>query len=333
LATGVLLTRRRSRFELKDRVALVVGGSRGLGLAIARNLGGLGAHVVVAARDEAELDAAARDLRARSIAVTTMACDISARGAGRRLVNDVVSQHGRIDVLVNNAGTIQVGPLDHMQSIDFERAMAVHFWGPLDTMLAAIPVMRGQGGGRIVNVSSIGGRIGVPHLVPYCASKFALTGLSMAMATELRKDRVLLTTVSPGLMRTGSPFNAWFKGRHRDEFAWFAVSDSMPLLTVDADRAARKIVAGLRRGASDVVIGWPARLAIVAQAVAPEALAYGLHLANRLLPPPTGVSGDRSHSGWQSLSRWAPSPLTRLTESAAIENNEVPDASRVVAQR
>jgi len=332
-AAAVLLARRRGRFNLTNCVAVVGGGSRGLGLAIARNLGGLGAHVVVSARDETELDAAARDLRSRNIGVTTIVCDLSERGAGRRLVDDVVKQHGRIDVLVNNAGTIQVGPLDHMQPLDFERAMAVHFWGPLDAMLAAIPVMRRQGGGRIVNVSSIGGRIGVPHLVPYCASKFALTGLSMAMGAELRKDGVRVTTVSPGLMRTGSPFNAWFKGRHRDEFTWFAVSDSIPLLTVDADRAARKIVGGLRRGASEVVIGWPARLAIVAQALAPEALAYGLHLTNCLLPAATGPSGDREHSGWQSLSRWAPSPLTRLTESAAIENNEVPVGSRAGAPR
>jgi hypothetical protein len=92
-------------------------------------------------------------------------------------------------------------------------------------------------------------------------------------------------------------------------------------------------VAGLRRGAADVVIGWPARLAIVVQAVVPEVLAYGLHLVNRLLPAATGTSGDRSHSGWQSLSRWAPSPLTRLTESAAIRNNEVPSGSALGAQR
>ena len=91
-------------------------------------------------------------------------------------------------MLINNAGVIQVGPIDHMHLADFEEAMAVHFWGPLYTMLAAIRVMRPRGGGRIVNVASIGGKIGVPHLVPYSASKFALTGLSDGLRAVLEKQ-------------------------------------------------------------------------------------------------------------------------------------------------
>ena len=88
-------------------------------------------------------------------------------------------------MLVNNAGIIQVGPLEHMTIDDFEEAMATHFWGPLFTILAALPHMRGRGGRRIVNISSIGGKIAVPHLLPYTASKFALTGLSEGLRAEL----------------------------------------------------------------------------------------------------------------------------------------------------
>ena len=84
--------------------------------------------------------------------------------------------------------------------------------------------MRRQRDGRIVNVSSIGGKIGVPHLVPYCASKFALTGLSDSIRGELARHGIYVTTVCPRMMRTGSPFNAWFKGHYREEFTWFAVS-------------------------------------------------------------------------------------------------------------
>ena len=324
-AAALLFARGRQPFVLKNRVALITGGSRGLGLAIARHLGRLGAHVALAARDRAELDAARSDLQSRGIGVTAIVCDLSSRGAGQRLVEEVVGEHGRLDVLVNNAGIIEVGPFDHMQQRDFEMAMDVHFWAPLETMRAAIPVMRRQGGGHIANVSSIGGRIGVPHLVPYCASKFALTGLSTALRAELRQDNIFVTTVSPGLMRTGSPFNAWFKGRHREEFLWFTVSDSVPILTVDAARAASKVVAGLRRGIPEVIIGWPAKLAILAHAVAPNTLAYGMDIANGwVLPAATGDDGDRARSGWQSFSAWAPSVITRLTESAAVENNEVP---------
>jgi NAD(P)-dependent dehydrogenase (short-subunit alcohol dehydrogenase family) len=259
------------------------------------------------------------------VEVSTVACDLMNRQAVEELVDQAVKRYGTIDVLINNAGVIQVGPLDHMATGDFEEAMAVHFWAPLYAMLAAIPHMRRHGGGRIVNISSIGGRVGVPHLAPYCASKFALTGVSDALRAELAKDHICVTTVLPGLMRTGSPFNAWFKGRHRDEFTWFAVSSSIPGMTIDAARAAGQIVDACRHGDAELVITWPARLAIIANAIAPEAVAFGMNVANRLLPGPTDEpSGDVRRSGWQSDSNWAPSVLTRLSDRAAARNNELP---------
>jgi NAD(P)-dependent dehydrogenase (short-subunit alcohol dehydrogenase family) len=314
--------RHASRLNLQGRTALVTGGSRGLGLAIARELGRLGAHVVLAARDAVELDAAREDLEARGVSVSVLTCDLADRGEGRRIVDQVIADRGRIDILINNAGVIKVGPLEHMQTADFEEAMEIHFWSPLQTMMSALPAMRAQGGGRIVNISSIGGKIGVPHLVPYCASKFALTGLSSAMRAELAKDNIMLTTVAPGLMRTGSLFNAWFKGQHRDEFTWFAVSGSMPLVTVDAARAARQIVNACRCGDAELVVGWPAKLAVAVNGLAPSAVTAAMTLANGQLPGAAGTEGDQAHSGWQSLSPWAPSKLTRLSERAAIEFNE-----------
>src|SRR4051812_29962179 len=319
--------RQASRMDLRGRTALITGGSRGLGLAIARELGRLGAHVTLAARDAAELDAAREDLESRGIGVSVLVCDLAERGEGRRIVEQVIADRGRIDVLVNNAGVIQVGPLEHMHTADFEEAMDVHFWAPLQTMLAAVPAMKTQGGGRIVNISSIGGKVGVAHLVPYCASKFALTGLSSSMRAELAKDNIMVTTVCPGLMRTGSPFHAWFKGNHREEFAWFTVSDSLPLLTIDAARAARQIVNSARCGDAELTVTWPAKLAVMANGVMPSAVALGMRLTNALLPRPGGEAGDQAHSGWQSLSPWAPSRLTRLTERAAVRNNQLSGAS------
>ena len=155
-----------------------------------------------------------------------------------------------------------MGPLEHVTRADYEEAMAVHFWGPLHTIEAAVPHMRKQGGGRIANISSFGGKIGVPHMVPYCASKFALAGLSSALTPELARDNIAVTTVCPGLMRTGSPFNASFKGQHREEFAWFAVADSLPLLSTSGRRAAAQIVEAIRHGDAELVITWAAKLAV-----------------------------------------------------------------------
>src|SRR5438034_8183243 len=329
LAVGAALVARGLRssraIHFHNRSVVITGGSRGLGLLIARELGREGARLTLVARDEAELERARQDLEARGIEASIMTCDVGDRIQAERLIDEVVKKRGTVDVLINNAGIIQVGPLEHMKLRDFQDAMAIHFWGPLHAILAAVPIMRRNGGGRIINVSSIGGKIGVPHLAPYCASKFALAGLSDSVRGELAKDNILVTTVCPGLMRTGSPFNAWFKGRHRDEFTWFAISDSIPIATIDGARAAAPIVNACRHGDAELVISWPAKLAVIANAVLPEAVALAMNVANRaLLPQPTDQSGDRARSGWQSLSRWAPSTLTRLTEKAAAENNELP---------
>jgi NAD(P)-dependent dehydrogenase (short-subunit alcohol dehydrogenase family) len=309
--------------NFRGRSVLITGGSRGLGLVVARQLAAEGARLILAARDAAELGRAQEELSRAGAEVSVIVCDVGIRAEAQQLVGHVVDRMGSLDVLINNAGIIQVGPLDHMEVSDFEEAMAVHFWGPLYTMLAAIPAMRRQGGGRIVNVSSIGGKIGVPHLAPYCASKFALTGLSDSVRAELAKDRIYVTTVCPGMMRTGSPFNAWFKGKHRDEFTWFMISDSIPLASIDGRRAAAQLIDACRHGDAELVITLPAKLAVVANSVAPETVAFMMALANRLLPGPSEQKGNSAHAGWQSRSRWAPSPLTRLSERAAAENNEV----------
>jgi len=328
LTIGAALIRRGLRvartIDFRGRTVLITGGSRGLGLLLARELGRRGARVTIAARDRAELERAREDLICRGVEVEIATCDLRKREEIEQLVQQVVTRSSTIDVLINNAGVIQVGPVDHMSVPDFEEAMAVHFWAPLHAMRAAIPSMRRQGGGRIVNISSIGGKIGVPHLAPYCASKFALAGLSESMRAELGQDGIYVTTVCPGLMRTGSPFNAWFKGQHRGEFAWFAISGSTPLISIAGERAAAQIVEACRRGDAELLISWPAKVAAVANAMMPEAIAVAMKLANRVLPGATDESGDRSHSGWQSQSAWAPSVLTRLGDHAAAANNEIP---------
>lgn len=316
--------RRRRAMDPEGRVALITGGSRGLGLLLARELGRRGATVVLVARDEAELRRAEEDLVASGVRAWIHVADLSVRQEAEGIIGEVIAQHGRLDFLINNAGLMTVGPVDHMDEKDFEDALGVHFWGPLHTIRAALPHMRDAGEGRIVNISSIGGRVGVPHLVPYCASKFALTGLSTSLRAELAHENIFVTTVCPGLMRTGSPFNAWFKGRYREEFAWFAISGSLPVLTIDARRAARQIADATIHGDPELIITWPARLAIAANGVMPNTVAHFMETADRMLPSATGDDGDQVHSGWQSGSDWAPSRLTRLSERSAAENNELP---------
>ena len=322
VALGKFLWRKMTEYNLRNKSVLVTGGSRGLGLVLAREFARNGARVAICARDDEELQQAIDDLQSYGADAMAVKCDVTNTSDVEHMMNRIRERFGRIDVLVNNAGTIQVGPLEVMKREDFEHAMKTHFWGPLNTMLAVLPEMRELQDGRIVNISSIGGKIAVPHLVPYSASKFALVGLSKGLNAELRKDGIRVTTVCPGLMRTGSPRNANFKGKHRDEYAWFSISDSLPVTSIKAERAARQIVDACKQGRAELIISVQAKLAVTFDALFPELSAEMLALTNRLLPGPGGI-GERSAKGRDSSSSWSPSWLTKLTEQAAVNNNEV----------
>lgn len=322
VALGKFLWRKVNEYDLRGKTVLVTGGSRGLGLVLAREFAANGARVAICARDEEELQQASEDLESRGAEVMSVKCDVTNVPEVEEMVTRVRERFGKIDVLVNNAGTIQVGPLEVMKHEDFEHAMRTHFWGPLNTILAVLPEMRERQEGRIVNISSIGGKIAVPHLVPYSASKFALVGLSKGLFAELRKDGIVVTTVCPGLMRTGSPRNANFKGKHREEYAWFSISDSLPGISIKAERAARQIVDACKQGRAELIITAQAKMAVTFDALFPEMSAELMSLVNRVLPGPGGI-GERSAKGRDSRSSWSPSWLTRLTEEAAMNNNEV----------
>lgn len=312
------------RYSFRHRAVLITGGSRGLGLELARLFAGEGADLALVARDPAELERARQQLEPLSRNVLAIACDVANRGEVDRAINQVVDHYGRLDVVVNNAGVIQVGPMEHMQVEDYEAAMQVHFLGPLHTTLAAIPHMRRQHGGRIVNIASIGGKVPVPHLAPYVASKFALVGLSGSLCAELAREQIHVTTVSPGLMRTGSPINVEVKGQYEREFAWFAIFDALPILSTDATRAARQIMEACRRGDPELVITLPAKLAVALYGLMPNLYMRLAAIGNRLLPAPAGADANRSRLGRESTSRWAPSGLTTLNDRAAERNNELP---------
>src|SRR3982750_2294607 len=271
-------------YDFQNKVVLITGGSRGLGLVMARELVKLGAKVAICARDEAELQNAVEDIKSRGGDVLAVPCDVTDRADVDHLIAQVHIACGEIDVLINNAGVIQVGPLETMTIDDFEETMNTHFWGALYPTLAVLPSMRQRRDGRIVNISSIGGKISVPHLVPYSASKFALVGLSEGLRAELAGDGITITTVCPGLMRTGSPRNATFKGKHRAEYAWFSISDALPVTSIQVERAARQIIAACKRGQAELIITTQAALAVKFRALFPEATADMLALANRLLP-------------------------------------------------
>jgi NAD(P)-dependent dehydrogenase (short-subunit alcohol dehydrogenase family) len=319
-ALGALaLFKQKPSYSFHGKSVLITGGGRGLGLILARQFAAEGARVVLVGRSAETLSAAQGELSQIGAEVHVVPCDVRDPEQARSAVDAAVRLNGSIDVLINNAGIMTVGPVDTMTLEDFASAMATHAWAPLHAMLAAIPHMRRQGQGRIVNISSIGGKLAVPHMAPYAMSKFALSGLSDAMRAELRRFGIWVTSVYPGLMRTGSHVNAAFKGHHQSEFAWFSLMSGLPVFSINAQRAARQIVAACRKGKPELIITTQARIAVAAHALFPNLVARGMSLMNRLLP---GPGEPVARSGWDSTSWISPSPLTWLADSAIDKNNE-----------
>jgi NAD(P)-dependent dehydrogenase (short-subunit alcohol dehydrogenase family) len=281
--------------DLSGRVALVTGASRGLGFLLARELAREGCRVTVCARDGDELERARVALEQCGGDVLAVACDVADRDQVEDLIARTVERFGSLDILVTNAGAIQVGPLGAMQVEDFEDALGVMFWGVVQPTLAALPHLR-RSQGRIVTITSIGGKVASPHLLPYDCAKFAAVGFSEGIAAELSREGVRVTTVVPGLMRTGSPLNAFFKGQVAKEFSWFTLSDSIPGLSMDAERAARRIVGAMRRGRSELILTVPAKFAVRVHGLMPATTTRVLGIVNRLLPQGDG-SGDTAVRG------------------------------------
>ncbi|MCQ4042660.1 SDR family NAD(P)-dependent oxidoreductase [Streptantibioticus rubrisoli] len=306
--------------------ALVTGGSRGLGLLIARELVGRGCRLLICARDADELRRAEEELRAMGGQVYSVVADLTDTETPDRLVAVAEEKCGQVDVLVNNAGIIQVGPMETMTEQDFREAMEVMFFAQLRMALAVLPGMRSRGTGRIVNITSVGGRIAVPHLLPYAAAKFAATGFSDGLRAELAPAGISVTTVIPGLMRTGSHFAARFGGKAEQEYAWFASGAGMPVLSMNAERAARAIVRAAERGRPEVILTPAAKAAVRLHGVAPATTVRMLSLVDRLLPSAGNGTGPvRDVSGVDACERLDSRLVDRVTSlanRAARRNNE-----------
>jgi len=319
---GVALWRRLGmrRQDVRGQVVLITGSSRGLGLALAREFARLGARLVICGRGEESLQAAREELEQGGAEVLAIRCDVTDREQVRRMVAEANGRFGRIDILVTNAGVIQVGPVASQTMKDFQEALDVIFWGAVYPTLTVLPQMVERRRGRIAHIASIGGKVAVPHMLPYDCAKFAVVAFSEGLRAELAKDGVKVTTVVPGLMRTGSHLNATFKGDYRAEYAWFSLGATMPMLSMDARRAARKIAAAVRAGRAEIILTPHAKLLAAFHGLFPGLTAGALGALNRCLP--TGTAAER-HPGSESRPLEGKSVVTRLGPKAAVRFKQV----------
>lgn len=318
---GYAIYQEFTKYSLKDKVVLVTGGSRGLGLEISRALVAKGAKVVLCARSSDQLSKAKAELRNLGGDVISFTADVTDRNQVDGLMKKAIEHFGRVDVLINNAGTIQVGPMENMTIEDYEKAMQTNFWGPLYCIYALLPHFKERKQGRIINITSVGGKVALPHLLPYTASKFALVGLSEGMHAELEKHNIAVTTVVPHLMRTGSPRNITVKGDHEAEYAWFKLSDSLPGMSQDAAEAASNVIKAIEYGDTEKTLTLTAKVATFVQGFAPSWVTGIMSLANKFLPDST--PSNVAKKGHQSESKYTRNRIAALTDRAAVRNNEM----------
>jgi NAD(P)-dependent dehydrogenase (short-subunit alcohol dehydrogenase family) len=311
--------------------AVVTGGSRGLGLVIAERLVERGCAVTIAARDRDELSQAADRLRGAQPAarVRVQQCDVTDREDVRALMRAAEEAYGGIDVVVANAGIIQVAPVEAIGAGEFRSALDTIFMGAVHTSLEAMPCLRrSPAGGRLVLIGSVGGLLTPPHLVPYACAKSAVAALAEGLQAESRG--VTVTAVHPGLMRTGSHVSAEFGGDRGREFAWFSALAGSPVVSMDARRAARRIVSAAERRRARIVLTPAAKAAGLAHGVAPALTTRVSALAARALPAAPGGDGDPglreghdvhaapSHPLARKLQQWG----SHLNDRAADTFNE-----------
>ncbi len=331
LLTGALAARRavsrRNEADLRGKVALITGGSRGLGLALSEELGTRGCRLAICARDVDELANAAQMLSSRDVEVFAAVCDVTDRNQVARLLRDVTEHYGRIDILIANAGIITVAPVTALSAEDFDRVMAVNFAGVMNVALGVLPQMERQGGGHIAIISSIGGKVAVPHLLPYSCAKFAAAGFAAGLRAELAGTGIAVTAVYPGLMRTGSHLQAEFGGDQAGEYGWFSLGASAPYpVATSASRAARIISGAIQRGDAECIFPVTALLAARAAALFPAATSAILATVDALLPSARVAPGQAHFVKGAQVRRAAPNPVrdaaTVLGQRAANELNQ-----------
>jgi short-subunit dehydrogenase len=311
IGLGAGLMARNLRMQARERrisgeVVLITGGSRGLGLALAQRLIREDCRIAICARDQAELERAKLELNATGenalSNVMSVVCDVTDRSQVDHMIQDVTERLGPIDILINNAGQIKVGPLSSMGLDDFQSALDVMFWGTVYPSLTILPSFIARNQGHIVNITSIGGKVAVPHLLPYTSAKSAAVGFSEGLRGELRETAVRVTTIIPGLMRTGSWNAAMFKGDQNAESVWFSLGASLPGISMGAEEAADQIVRAIKRGDAEFILGKPATLLAKSFAIAPELTQDALGLISAALLPSqkSGSARDshRARPGW-----------------------------------
>lgn len=257
------------RFELKDRTAIVTGAASGIGRALATVLTGRGCHLAIADVDDLGLAETEKMAAARDVRITRHHLDVSDKDAVAAFPREVASAHPRVDVLVNNAGIALGGCFVDVAEDDFERLIAINFFGVVRMTRAFLPVLSVSDDARIVNLSSIFGIVAPPGQTAYCASKFAVRGFSESLRKELAATTVGVTVIHPGGVKTSIARSAKPPAGASEKDKARTLRTFERALKMPPEEAAEQIVDGIERRKDRVLVGTDAKLASLLERIVP----------------------------------------------------------------
>ena len=254
--------------ELAGRVVVVTGASMGIGEAVARIFASEGASVVLLSRDTGRAEAA-RTRIGFPDRTAAFSCDVRNSEEIDRVLALTLHHFHRIDVWINNAGHGLLDSVAQMETQAYHELFETNFFGALSAMQAVIPVMRQQGGGTIINISSVAGHIPLPFHAAYSASKFALNAIGKAAGIELRKEHIHVLTVCPGYVRTDF-------GRNAARGSEMKTVRPSTVRGISAERVARATLRGYLKGKREVIVPWTMHMPIKLYQIAPTLVEWAM---------------------------------------------------------
>jgi NAD(P)-dependent dehydrogenase (short-subunit alcohol dehydrogenase family) len=255
--------------KLENRVAAVTGAASGIGRAIAVSLARRGCHLALADIDEGGLAGTKRAASGGSASISLHKLDVADRAAVAAFPNAVVSAHGRVDLLVNNAGVALGGTFEQVSEEDFEWLFDINFWGVVRMTRAFLPHLKASDDARIVNLSSVYGLVAPPGQTAYAASKFAVRGFSYALMQELDASPIGVTVVHPGGVATAIADRARSPKSAKPEEIAAALARAKSMLKLAPEIAGETIVKGIERRRRRVLVGGDAKTVALIERLAP----------------------------------------------------------------
>jgi short-subunit dehydrogenase len=244
-----------SKGDISGKIIIITGASSGIGKATAITMANKGARIVLASRRKDELREVADEIVKNGGEALIIPTDVTKQDQVADLINQTISQMGRIDILIANAGEYIRCPIDKLTVDIVERSMRINFYGGLYPILAVLPHMKSQGTGHIIIVTSMGGKKGVPPDGPYIAAKFALTGFSEVLRQELKNYSIYVSTILPGRVDTPMIKNLKFQ----------LISNK-----ITPEAVANSIVNAIRYHKAEVIIPFRGRFLHIANAISPR---------------------------------------------------------------